>query len=141
MAKYLIKKDSHNDSIICINYDLKGYSFKPKMREDSEIIINDVTIINPEMIESVLERKFIKNYRKILLLFFDISENGDNSGENTALALREIDRLKSILRNKYEKFLSREKQLYFLTKLSEIEQGLQRICYYDEEVYEERRCR
>ena len=69
MSRYLIKKDTDSDKIICIQYDLAGYKFHPKMNENAEINVKEVTVYDKNMIDNVITKKFERNYQKLYLLF------------------------------------------------------------------------
>ena len=119
---YLIKKDNKTNTITYMNYNLDGYKFTPKSKENTSITINEIVVINPKMIDSILTIKFNGMFKKLIAF---ISDNSDNSS-NGMYALTEIERLKSILFHKYQKYISAEKQRVFYSKLSMLEQKIKR---------------
>lgn len=137
MSRYLIKKDTDSDKIICIQYDLAGYKFHPKMNENAEINVKEVTVYDKNMIDNVITKKFERNYQKLYLLVYQVLNNPDSTDSDRGRCLTEIDRLASVLKNKYLKFLSYEKNRYFLDRLYELSIMLNRnmisTMYYDEE--------
>lgn len=137
MSRYLIKKDTDSDKIICIQYDLAGYKFHPKMNENAEINVKEVTVYDKNMIDNVITKKFERNYQKLYLLVYQVLNDPDSTDSDRGRCLTEIDRLASVLKNKYLKFLSYEKNRYFLDRLYELSIMLNRnminTMYYDEE--------
>lgn len=119
---YLIKKDNKTNTITYMNYNLDGYKFTPKSKENTSITINEIVVINPKMIDSILTIKFNSMFKKLIAF---ISDNSDNSS-NGMYALTEIERLKSILFHKYQKYISVEKQRIFYSKLNMLEQKIKR---------------
>ena len=119
---YLIKKDNKTNSITYINYNLEGYKFTPKSKNNAKIKINQLMIVNPTMIDKILTIKFNDMFKKIMnYLALFLNSDDDNNGE---MILGEIDRLKSILINKYHNYLAVEKQKLFLDKLNFLENQL-----------------
>ncbi len=119
---YLIKKDHKTNTITYMEYELEGYKFKP--RNNTKIKINQITIINPDMIDKILTIKFSQMFKKLTSFVMQIlCDNTDSDDSNTMYALAEIDRLKSIIINKYNK-IAREKQQFFLAQLVSLENQL-----------------
>lgn len=117
---YLIKKDNKTNTITYLEYDLKGYKFKPKNNHNSSIKINEIIIINPQMIDKILTIKFNAMFKKLMIFGMQFL-NDDPDSTDGAYVLAEIDRLKGIILKKYQKYLSREKQKLFLDKLDYLE--------------------
>ena len=118
---YLIKKDNKTNTITYMQYDMKGYKFTPKSQKNASIQVNQIVIINPQMIDKILTLKFNSTFKK--LMAFVLNYLNDTSSDTTdgIYALGEIDRLKSIIFNKYQAYLSVEKQKNFLDKLAFLE--------------------
>ena len=123
MASYLIKKDDKTNEIIFMEYELNGYKFKPSSNKAS-IGIKEITIVKDNMIETVLETKFNRAFAKLLKATYDAIKDSTNNEENVTNALRDIDHLRSVLLNKYQKFLPKEKEKKFFAKLELMEEQL-----------------
>lgn len=121
---YLIKKDSKNNTITFMQYDLEGYKFTPKSKNDSVLNVKEIVVINPTMIDKILTIKFNNMYNKLMTFIMQFLNDQTTDTSSGMYALSEIDRLKSILFNKYQKFLSQEKQQLFFNKLNMMEQQL-----------------
>lgn len=121
---YLIKKNSKNNTITYMDYDLKGYKFTPKSKKHSTIKVNQIMVVNPKMIDKILTIKFNDMFKKLMnfatLYLYDTS--GDESA--AVFALGEIDRIKSIIANKYKNYISQKKQAFFLDKLNYLEKQI-----------------
>lgn len=117
MASYLIKKSNDNKSIICMEYELDGYKLEPKNKENNGIHIKEITIINKSMIDKVLTKRFIKNYEKLFKAVSSVVTDENPSDDDVRRCLSEIERLKSIIDNKYNRFLSIQKYKYFMNEL------------------------
>lgn len=136
---YYIYKKNNEESIVCLDYDkLPGYSFTPKNRVKYDgVKVNKVVVINPTMIEKVLRRK-IKNkldlYLKLIVEFIE-SDSGEAGGYREALD--DLSKYKSIIQNKYQKYLD-EKYLDVLNKkIAFLEYELNRKMLLYRENYEE----
>jgi|GEM_PF-4006083 len=122
MASYLIKKNNQTGVIIFVEYELSGYKFKPSSNKRS-LRVKEVTIVKPKLIEKILEVKFDKALKKVLDAAFDALNKKEANDEINQI-LKEIEKLKQILKNKYQKFLSKEKEKSFLAKLELLEHQL-----------------
>ncbi len=118
---YLIKKSDKTQEIIYLDYDLNGYIFKPKNKSESSLTVNEVMVINPSMIDKILTIKFNTLFKKISMEAFKVIYDDDSSEGDAMLVLDEIKRFKRIVENKYQKFLSDEKEDMFNKKLKSLE--------------------
>ena len=123
MTSYLIKKDSNTNEIVYMEYDLEGYKFTPSLRNDAYLQVNHVVVIKPSLIEKVLALKFEKIFKKLAYRVFIFREDED-SDDDANLILGEIVRMQEILLNKYNKFLSKEKEMKYLKKLEYLEKEM-----------------
>ena len=115
---YYICKKGNDRQIIYLDYDkLKGFGFSPKNNVKYEgIIVNKMVIIKPSMIEKVLRKKIKRKldlYLKLIIRFIESDDSSDGSALREAL--NDLTRYKSIIKNKYQKYLD-EKYLRILLK-------------------------
>lgn len=142
MANYLLKKDCITNSITYMEFDFDGYSFTPKHNE-KYLNINKVIIVNPNLIDKVLTFKFNNTFRKLASLIFKIIDGEDSDESSILIALDEISKTRGIILNRYQKFLSLEKEKMFLNKLRYLESELrikqieikEKCKYLEEEKY------
>lgn len=120
---YLIKKNKKTNEIIYMEYDLHGYKFSPKSKKEAYLDVKEVTVINPELIDSILSIKFNKIFNKLFNKVVDVL-NDDASESDTMMVLGEVELLRGILLNKYQNFLKFEKEELFLKKLRLLENEL-----------------
>ncbi len=118
---YLIKKDNKTNTITYMEYDMKGYKFTPKSKANASVQVNQIVIINPQMIDRILTLKFNSTFKKLMTFVLNYINDTTADTSSGMYALGEIERLKSIIFNKYQAYLSREKQKVFLDKLAFLE--------------------
>ena len=123
MAGYLINKSHHDESVVSIK-ELDGYIFRPKTNKDSYIKVNQVTIVDRVMIDKILTMKFEKSFKKVVALALSVINNDDADEGDATIVLGEVELVREILLNRYQKFLSYEKEQLFLKKLRLIENEL-----------------
>lgn len=120
MSNYMVKKDNLTGKIAYMEYDLDGYSFKPKSVKDKPYIsVNNVTIYEPVMIDSLLSKKFSKKFDRLsqIIMNFLFQDDDDSDEGDFMILLDEVQRLKSIVELKYKKFLSNEEYKDYIHKL------------------------
>lgn len=120
MASYLINKKHCDESVVSIK-ELDGYKFKPKPGKGNYIRVNEVTIVDRVMLDKILSMKFDKSFKQVVALALKVI-NDDEADETAAeIVLDEVELVRQILLNRYQKFLSYEKEQLFLKKLRIIE--------------------
>lgn len=148
---YYIYKNGKEREILYLDYSkLRGYNFSPKNSKKYEgVVVNKIVIIKPSMIEKVLRRKIkhkLDTYLKLIINFIE----SDDSDSSDALreALNDLTRYKSIVNNKYKKYLDDNYLNLLLKKIYLLEYELRRrleyvnqLDYEYEETKEERRVR
>lgn len=146
MSGFLIKRSDNDKEIIVMEYDKKGYDFKPKIIS-SLCEINKITIFNPSMIDIILSKKIEKQFKRVAAITYDVlSSDDDESASDAAIALDDVSKLRAIILNKYQKFLDKEKEKMYIKKLRVLENQLRSKIAFErqyienyEEVYEENR--
>ncbi|MBQ6687322.1 MAG: hypothetical protein IJN03_02225 [Bacilli bacterium] len=148
MASFLLKKEERNYEILEMDYEAKGYTFKPKAKmRENYIIVNNIKLVNPLMIDGILTAKFNKKYRQLVMIVFNILQSSDEETTegDIMIALDEIAKLRVIILNKYQKFLTHEKEEKFIKQLRILENELRakqinirmnmmnNLYFYDEE--------
>ena len=125
MASYLLKKDEKINETANI-IESNGYTFKPNNKSKNHIEVNKITVIKPNMIDAILTSKFNKNYRRLVMIVFNILQTSDEetSEGDIMIALDEITKSRQIILNKYQKFLKKEKEEKFIKQLRLLENEL-----------------
>ncbi len=120
MASYLINKRHCDESVVSIK-ELDGYKFKPKSGNGNYIKVNEVTIVDRVMIDKILSMKFDKSFKQLVALALRVINDEDADDAEAEIVLDEVELVRQVLLNKYQKFLSYEKEQLFLKKLRLIE--------------------
>ncbi len=144
MSSFLIKKvDKKKFKKMIINND--GYKFKPNIT-NSEIIISHITLYNESMIKTILVKRIEKNFKRVAKITYDVITSDDDSSTSDAImALDEVARLRSIILNRYQKYLEKKLEEEYLKRLRLLENELRsKIALYQyankfEESYEEQK--
>lgn len=120
MASYLVNK-SHKDVAVVAIKDLDGYKFKPR-NHGNYVNVSQVTIVDGVMIDKILTIKFDKYFRKIVAMAMQVlNDDEDATDDDAQIVLDEIELVKEILLNKYNKYFRLEKEKLLLKKLHVIE--------------------
>jgi len=136
---YKICKNEKQDNITLANYEREGFNFKPLNKvKYPGIKVNSLVIVNQNFIEKILKRKIKKRLDLFVRLMITVVEDDDNDPDDVMKALNELSRYKSIIINKYRKFLDEKYVTLLLKKMSFLERELkQKIIYIDDIFYEE----
>lgn len=117
---YILKQDDNKKELFSGKLDINGYKFNSS-RSKNIIKVTNVTVIKPEMINEILTKKFNRRFNKLLKLAQAVLNSDDADESDTALVLDEVQLVKEILMNRYQKFLNKEKEELFLKKLRVLE--------------------
>lgn len=125
MASYLIKKENKTNQIKSME-QFHGYTFSPKKKEGEKryIDVNEVTVYDSNMIDTILTTKFNRTFTKLLAMIQQVLDDDEATTSQTELCLDEVELVRQILLNKYEEFLNHEKEQLFLKKLRIVENEL-----------------
>lgn len=109
-----------------MKYRLDGYNFKPRNVTKASINLEKIVIVKPALIDGVLSEKIEKKLSKIVRLVMYLINNDDDSTNpsDIMLALNEIAKLRSVILNRYQDYLSQSKEKEYLRKLRILENEL-----------------
>lgn len=126
MSNYILTKEAKTGEIIYMQYRLSGYNFRPRNISRANISLEKITIIKPSIIDGILTQKVDKKISKIIRLVMYIlnDEDGSTDPSDVMLALNEITKLRRILLNRYQDFITKENEELFLKKLRILENEL-----------------
>jgi hypothetical protein len=119
MINYSVSKTHIADSVKRIR-GLDGYTFKPKNNVDS-LNVSEVTIVDDSLIDTILTIKFDKQFKKVVRIALKVINDDDADDSDTQFVLDEVELVREILLNKYQKYISKQKEVLFLKKLRLIE--------------------
>ncbi len=119
--KFVVKKDAKTEVITYMEYEkLKGFNVKPKSSVSFEdmINVNEMIVINPSLIEKLVDKKCKRTFEKILAMLSVVYEDDDNDDDTPyMLVLDEIERFKNLIINKYKDYIEKAQYEILLKKL------------------------
>ncbi len=121
MKNYIIKKKNKNKKIGKFNYEEAGYSFKPNIKSPNLIKISSLNLMDKEATAPILEKKLNASFRKLAAIIYSILNDEDATSSDAIIALDEIAKEKSMIRNKKE-YLKKESLEKFLKRIKVMEQ-------------------
>lgn len=127
-TKFIVKKDNQTDVITYMEYEkIKGLNIKPKHNKNFEDMINvdEMIIINPSLIQKLIEKKCKKSMERILKMISIIFEDDSDDDAPFMLALTEIERFKNLLISKYKDYMEEKEYEIQLKKLELIKQEIE----------------
>ena len=111
--RFLVIKNKDSKAIKYLEYDkLNGYRVYPKqnVKFTNAINVNKMIIINPSLIEKVIDRKIKHKFNSLINLLSFVYENDDDSTtDGLDLALNETEKFRMETLNKYKSYLTEEK--------------------------------
>src|SRR5574344_305215 len=102
--KFVIKKDDKTDVITYMEYErLRGFNVKPKkdVHFEDMINVNEMVVINPSLIEKLVDKKCRRTLEKILLMLSVINEDDSDDDAPFELVIDEISHFKKLVISKY----------------------------------------
>lgn len=122
---FTIKRLEETYELISFNYPVKGFSYPLKKNRNNTWKIKELIIVNPDIISALISHNFDKKFQKIVELFFSSNDyEEDSTGTSLMMALDEVAHLRTIIINKYKRYLKKEKEEEFLKKLKVLENEL-----------------
>lgn len=126
--KFVVKKDAKTDVITYMEYEkLKGFNVKPKDNFNFEdmINVNEMIIINPTLIEKLIDKKCKRTLEKLIMMLSIIDEDDSDDSSSVDIVLDELERFKTLVTNKYEEFMEKEEYKMLLKKIDIIKKELE----------------
>ena len=122
---FTIKRLEETYELISFNYPVRGFSYPLKKNKNNTWKIKELIIVNPDIISALISHNFDKKFQKIVELFFSSNDyDEDSTGTSLMMALDEVAHLRTIIINKYKRYLKKEKEEEFLKKLKVLENEL-----------------
>lgn len=123
MINYILKNNKESQEVL-LYQEKTTYSFTPKKGYQE---IKKITVLDPEMLNCLWERKLEKEYEKLLKLIYSLVANDDTTSGDVLIAYTEIDRIKKYLLSLDEKIVEKKLLEKYLKKLYILELELKKV--------------
>lgn len=119
MKTYVIKKKNKNKEIVDLNEAISGFRFIPKKKK-----VTNITVVSSELINKIIKIKFDENFKRLVLITKTVLNDDNDDGSGVSAALNEELKIENMIKNRYNKYLTKEKQRLYLKKLALVEKEL-----------------
>lgn len=123
MSSYILKNNKEEHKVL-LYQEKASYTFSPKKGYNE---VKKITILDPEMLNTLWEHKLDKEYSKLLKLIYSLVSNDDTTSTDVLIAYTEIERIKEYLLTLKDKGLKKEVLEKYLKKLYILELELKKV--------------
>lgn len=123
MSSYILKNNKEEHKVL-LYQEKASYTFSPKKGYNE---VKKITILDPNMLNTLWEHKIDKEYSKLLKLIYSLVSNDDTTSTDVLIAYTEIERIKEYLLTIKNKGLKKELLDKYLKKLYILELELKKI--------------
>lgn len=123
MSSYILKNNKEEHKVL-LYQEKASYTFLPKKGYNE---VKKITILDPEMLNTLWEHKIDKEYSKLLKLIYSLVSNDDTTSTDVLIAYTEIERIKEYLLTLKDKGLKKEVLEKYLKKLYILELELKKV--------------
>lgn len=123
MSSYILKNNKEEHKVL-LYQEKASYTFSPKKGYNE---VKKITILDPNMLNTLWEHKLDKEYSKLLKLIYSLVSNDDTTSTDVLIAYTEIERIKEYLLTLKNKGLKKELLDKYLKKLYILELELKKI--------------
>lgn len=115
MNSYILKNASGEKRVL-LYQEQTGYSFTPSKKIKK---ISKITVLDKDMLSSILTRKIIKDYNRLIKIVYSLISSDDTTSGDVLIAYTEIERIREYLlsqtNNLHQEFVDKYfKKLYIL---------------------------
>ena len=142
--RFLIVKEKNSKEIKYFFYEKKtAYDIKPNAKIKDAINVNKMILINPSLIQKMVDKKLTKKFNQLIQLLTVVYENNgdDETGSGYREVLDEISKLRIEANNKYRNYMEEQKFDLLMKQLGILEYEtrlrLQILYEYYQNAYEE----
>ncbi len=117
--KYILNKKEVKFELVSFPDKIEGLDITPQnKKDDSPFVIKNITLVDNKLVKSFILQKINKKFDKLLKLINKIlgGESDDDNGD-AKQTLDEIQKMKSMLVNKYKAYLHEKQYKEILSKL------------------------
>lgn len=123
MSSYILKNNKEEHKVL-LYQEKASYTFSPKKGYNE---VKKITILDPNMLNTLWEHKIDKEYSKLLKLIYSLVSNDDTTSTDVLIAYTEIERIKEYLLTLKNKGLKKELLEKYLKKLYILELELKKV--------------
>ena len=123
MSSYILKNNKEEHKVL-LYQEKASYTFSPKKGYNE---VKKITILDPNMLNTLWEHKIDKEYSKLLKLIYSLVSNDDTTSTDVLIAYTEIERIKEYLLTLKNKGLKKELLDKYLKKLYILELELKKV--------------
>lgn len=123
MSSYILKNNKEEHKVL-LYQEKASYTFSPKKGYNE---VKKITILDPNMLNTLWEHKIDKEYSKLLKLIYSLVSTDDTTSTDVLIAYTEIERIKEYLLTLKNKGLKKELLDKYLKKLYILELELKKI--------------
>ncbi len=127
MTSYKIQKDDKVKKLGKKSLKVEGLLMNPKLKNHNTFVdVKEIIIVNPNLKEKVLIMQFHIAFRRLLRLIMSLSEEDATDGD-IKLAFNEVEKMKRVLKEKYEHQIDMEEYHRMWKKACLLESDLKQI--------------
>ena len=122
--RFVVTKEQIKGAITYLEYErINGVSFKPKKSDFEDMInVSKVVVINPSLIEKLVNKKCKRTLEKLIKMTGVIYDQEDEDGDaGLSFILNEIEKFRQLLDSKYKEYKKKKEYKLYLKKLEIIE--------------------
>lgn len=103
MTSYIVIKTMDNKKLGRKKLKINGYPMNLKLKPRKDLIsVSNFMIVDDNLEKNVLLKQFQLAYRRLFRVIMDVLNDPDATSSDTQIALTEIEKMKQILKDKYE---------------------------------------
>ena len=123
---YICDKDNNEIIYGYIDYNrLHGFKIRPQNNVQYDgVEVSSLVLVEPSLITKVLKRKIKHKLNAYLTFLFSVIDDDDDDPDNLQIVIDDVARYKSIIMNKYSKFLDKKYINQLLKKIGVVENEL-----------------
>ena len=120
---YICDKDNNEIVYGYIDYNrLHGFKIRPQNNVPYDgVEVSRLVLVEPNLIKKVLKRKIKHKLDAYLVFLFSVIDDDDENPDTLELVIDDVSRYKSIIMNKYSKFLDKKYIKGLLKKVGMVE--------------------
>ncbi len=121
----LCEKKIKKVSIKLNSLSIDGYHIKPRNKMEYDgIVVNSMTIVNYELVQSLLKKKIKKKLDGYLDFLISVLDEDDTDSGHLMFALNDLDRYRRLVMNNYRVYLEKKYLKILMDKMDLIDQEL-----------------